>query len=199
MKKLLLLLASIGLIGCSTISEDTLIQNVAKTNVKPIFTLDGARVCSSVLLTHNGKIRHVTNAHCCDVGIIYYEGVATEQVKKNPSVDLCELKHSRLPKDGIKLSENNPQIGSKVYIVGFPMYHDFSISFGRITSNKTTNIIPMMELPIIMTNAFTYYGNSGGAALNEKGELVGITAITVPGVWIGGFVPVDVLKSFLDN
>lgn len=199
MKKLLLILASVGLIGCSTISEDTLIQNVSKTNVKPIFKIDGNRTCSSVFLVYKNKVRHVTNAHCCDVGPMYFEGVGTEQVKKSPNVDLCELKHSKMPTDGVKLSQENPQIGSKVYIVGFPMYHDFSISFGRITSNKTTNIIPMMELPIIMTNAFTYYGNSGGAALNEKGELVGITAITVHGVWTGGFTPVDELKRFLDN
>ncbi len=67
------------------------------------------------------------------------------------------------------VTENRPQIGDAVYIAGFPESANFSFSVTKgIISNFSSDGL------YFGTDAQIDRGNSGGAALNSKGELIGL-------------------------
>lgn len=106
------------------------------------------------------------------------------------------------------------QLGEDIRIVGFPgvvLYHDLlgqksaveaSITSGHVSSLKTD----VRGGSVIQTDAAASWGNSGGPAINSRGEVVGmITFISLttgpgPAQAIQGFnflVPVNTVKEFL--
>jgi S1-C subfamily serine protease/rhodanese-related sulfurtransferase len=74
------------------------------------------------------------------------------------------------------------QLGQPIHLLGFPgvvMYHDLldkrsaveaSITSGQISSVKRDT----RGAPVIQTDAAASWGNSGGPAINEEGQVVGI-------------------------
>lgn len=196
MKHLLIAISLLFTASCATY-EDSHIKSVANTYIKRVYSINGNNLCSSVFIEYKGKIRHVTNNHCCENRDVFYMGKNTTQVKKNPNYDLCELSHDQMPKRGIQFADKIHEQGDRIFVIGFPMYHELSISTGRITSDEKIDIVP--GLPVVMTNAFVFYGNSGGAVINTDGKLLGITAITIPQVWTGGFISMKRVIEFLEE
>ena len=103
------------------------------------------------------------------------------------------------------------ELGQPIHILGFPgvvMYHDLldkrsaveaSVTSGRISSLKRD----ARGAPVIQTDASASWGNSGGPAINEQGEVVGIlTFITLTAdetQAIQGFnflVPANIVREF---
>lgn len=67
------------------------------------------------------------------------------------------------------LATNEPQIGDSIYVVGFPESASFTFSVTKgIISNLTTDGL------FYGTDAQIDRGNSGGAAVNSAGQLVGL-------------------------
>lgn len=65
------------------------------------------------------------------------------------------------------------QIGIPVYVIGSPYGFTFSVSKGIISAFNRTD--SSLENIFIQTDATMNPGNSGGALINEKGELIGIS------------------------
>lgn len=90
-----------------------------------------------------------------------------------------------------KLSE---QIGPILIMIGHPfgelLWHP---KYARIT--HPSRKIEEFNLPLIELDAFVNPGNSGGGLFTEKGYLIGIPNITIPGSGIGFAIPV---KRFCD-
>jgi len=103
------------------------------------------------------------------------------------------------------------QLGQPIHLLGFPgvvMYHDLldkrsaveaSVTSGRISSIKRD----ARGAPVIQTDAAASWGNSGGPAINEQGEVVGIlTFISLTSdetQAIQGFnflVPANIVREF---
>jgi rhodanese-related sulfurtransferase len=103
------------------------------------------------------------------------------------------------------------QLGQPVHLLGFPgvvLYHDLldkrsaveaSVTSGRISSVK----LDARGAPVIQTDAAASWGNSGGPAINEQGEVIGIlTFISLTSdetQAIQGFnflVPVNMVREF---
>ena len=103
------------------------------------------------------------------------------------------------------------ELGQAIHILGFPgvvMYHDLldkrsaieaSVTSGRISSLKRD----ARGAPVIQTDAAASWGNSGGPAINEQGEVVGIlTFISLTAdetQAIQGFnflVPANIVREF---
>lgn len=89
------------------------------------------------------------------------------------------------PLDRIRLP--NALIGERVYIVGYPQSIDDSEQHATVTDGIFTGVeYEGMQ----RVTAYAYYGNSGGGAWNEAGELVGILVEIRPvGVGQYGVVP----------
>lgn len=197
---LLFVLVSMGIllgVSCSSLTDSDLIaKRVSLQYVKSIHLENGGGLCSSVFVNYKNKVRHVTNSHCCQQPV-YFKGKLVEIVKQNPITDLCELNHNDKPKIGINMSNNEAEIGDRIYIAGFPIGgHEFSMSTGFVTSKVKMDIIPFR--PLIITNAFATFGNSGGGVISSKGLLVGITDVSNIRFNTGGYIPIKVLKDFLN-
>lgn len=200
MKYLLTIIGTLALlvVSCANLpSEEHLIKNVSIRNVHKITitSSEGSGSCSSVFVKYKEKVRHVTNAHCCKGNITYNDSPVTI-VKSVPEVDLCEISHDKMPRTGIDMAADGLDVGDKVYIVGFPAGYDLSISEGHIVIRfRLSNFLT----PLTQTNAWAYYGNSGGAAISSNGRLVGITSMILLEHKHAAYVPLSILKEFLNK
>lgn len=202
MLKRILTLSLLVLMGCSgkpPVKEEVTIKQISLEFVKKIHILgpDGEGSCSSVFVNYKNKIRHITAGHCC-TGIMQYKNKTVKIKKAAPHYDLCELSHKMMPKRGMRVMYKNPEMGDKIYFAGFPKGHNFSISQGFITTGVYRFPVPFFH-PLMQTNAYAYYGNSGGAAINTDGDFLGIVSTTSAPFAHGSFVPVETVTKFLDE
>ena len=70
----------------------------------------------------------------------------------------------------IPLAPSKPEIGDKVYAIGSPRGLENTFSSGEVSQWRDENLMQI--------NALIDYGSSGGALINEYGQVVGITSGT---------------------
>lgn len=70
----------------------------------------------------------------------------------------------------LNIASTKPQVGDKVYAIGSPMGLENTFSSGEISQWRSNDVI--------QTNVQIDHGSSGGALINEYGEVVGITSGT---------------------
>jgi hypothetical protein len=172
--------------------EEKIVYN-SKSFIYKINSLTGGH-CSSVFVSYKGKTRHVTNAHCCTTPMLY-NGKNTFFQKIDEKNDLCELTHGELNRTGINLSQRVLEVTNIVYTVGFPGNYDLTIGQGRIVGLSMESSFNGQILH--RTSSFAIPGSSGGAVLDEDGNLIGIVS-QANGINHGSFIPVEVLRSFLN-
>jgi S1-C subfamily serine protease len=181
---------------------------------------------SGVLVSSNGYI--ISNSHILDdcYGEIY---IATtdnpdttteikylaEIIEQSKDLDLVLLKivssFDNLPVEDnfeyFQLYESTQlQLGEAISIWGYPTARGDGISY-NLKINLTKGTISGFESDFnqqrgwIITDADITYGNSGGAALDNNGRLIGIpTQGVTEGVsWIGYLRSVDVIKEWLSQ
>ena len=88
------------------------------------------------------------------------------------NMDIAILSFSDVNIQPIKIAENQGRIGDLIYTLGSPKGLELTIADGIISSYRNDNI--QVSAPISP-------GSSGGALLNEWGELIGITTFTIKG------------------
>ena len=197
---LIFVLVGTILIACSGLKSlndtDRLVKQVTLQHVVAIKNEADSSHCSSVFVRYKGKVRHVTNSHCCQQAI-FYKGSILSIIKDSPEVDLCEVSNPYKSTVGISMANNEAQIADRIYIAGYPIGgHDFSLTTGFVSTLSRTHIV--MGRPIILTNAFATFGNSGGAVVSTDGYLVGILSVSSKAFNHGGYVPLTILKYFLN-
>lgn len=69
----------------------------------------------------------------------------------------------------IPVSSHNPQVGEKVYAIGSPRGLENTFSSGEISQFRENGSVIQISVPID-------HGSSGGALINEYGEVIGITS-----------------------
>lgn len=135
---------------------------------------------SGVIMSANGII--LTNLHViAGADIIYValqdgrRGVASI-IGTDPLTDLAvlKIKLENLPFIPVSL-KHNPQVGDLVFAIGNPYNLGQTITQGIISANgRKTQVFPNYFVDLIQTDAAVNAGNSGGALINSRGELVGI-------------------------
>jgi Do/DeqQ family serine protease len=168
---------------------------------------------SGVIVSDDGYI--VTNNHviedASEVEVILNDNRSYEAkvVGLDPQTDLALLKVEAEGLDFVAYgNSDNVRIGEWVLAVGNPFNLTSTVTAG-IVSAKARNIGILRDgsgLQIesfIQTDAAVNPGNSGGALINLKGELVGInTAIATPTGTYAGYsfaVPVSLVKKVIDD
>ena len=95
-------------------------------------------------------------------------------VAVNPELDLALLAvdadFSHLP-DFPLAGDDDPAIGSKVHVAGYPFGMPFTITEGSLSSPRQL----MDGKYYIQVDAPVNPGNSGGPIVNDKGEVIGVT------------------------
>jgi S1-C subfamily serine protease len=93
--------------------------------------------------------------------------------------------------------------GERVYIVGNPLGNDGTVVEGIVSSVNRAFDLPWTDgarLPLIQISGGLAGGNSGGAAYNAKGELVGVPAVGYMMAGHLGFaIPLEIVRPFLKD
>ncbi len=86
------------------------------------------------------------------------------------------------------------EIGSEIFIAGFPQ-------IGEFTFNLTEGIISGTTENFIKTDAKVDKGNSGGAALNPEGKLIGLPTVAKVGrvESLGFLVKINLVKQWVEE
>lgn len=166
---------------------------------------------SGVIISDDGYI--VTNNHvieqAAEIVVSLYNGRAykAKLIGTDPSTDLAVVKidEENLPPAAIANSDD-VQVGDWVLAVGNPFNLASTVTAG-IVSAKARNINILTDNSaiesFIQTDAAVNPGNSGGALVNLKGELVGInTAIATPTGTFAGYafaVPSNIVKKVMND
>ncbi len=166
---------------------------------------------SGVIIDADGYI--VTNRHVIEssdqIEVILNDKrtFMAKLISADPSTDLAVLKISAKNLPYIPYANSdNVRVGEWVMAVGNPFNLASTVTTG-IVSAKARNInILKNNLAIesfIQTDAAVNPGNSGGALVSFKGELIGInTAIATPTGYFAGYsfaVPVNIVKKVVDD
>lgn len=171
---------------------------------------------SGVIVSKDGYI--VTNNHVIDnareVDVILNNKKTYKAtvIGTDPSTDLALIKVDAKKLPAIVLgNSDNVKVGQWVLAVGNPFNLESTVTAG-IVSAKGRNLNMLQRgrrnriSPIesfIQTDAAVNPGNSGGALINTKGELIGInTAIATPTGTFAGYsfaVPVNIVKKIIKD
>jgi serine protease Do len=168
---------------------------------------------SGVIISDDGYIvtnHHVIeDAHSLEVVLNNNQRFYAKVIGKDPSTDLALLKVKARNLPFVKYGDSDRVIpGEWVLAVGNPFELTSTVTAG-IVSAKARNIRILEEKnnlqveSFIQTDAAVNPGNSGGALVNLKGELVGInTAIATATGGYSGYsfaIPVSLVKKVMDD
>lgn len=167
---------------------------------------------SGVIISDNGYI--VTNNHVIDnaerIEVVTNDNriFAAELIGSDPGTDLALLKVDATDLPSIILGDSdNLQVGEWVLAVGNPFNLTSTVTAGIVSAKaRNINILDYNpdtdEFPLesfIQTDAAVNPGNSGGALVNGRGELVGInTAIASRTGSYSGYsfaIPVSIVQK----
>ena len=189
-----------------------LVENLSPS-VVTIFTQSG--LGSGVVYSADGLI--LTNEHvirgATSVEVGFADGQRVEgTVKASDAVTdlaLVQAKRSGLPKPTYQT--NLPKVGEGALVLGSPLGFENTATAGIISGlhrsipGSASNSLSLVDL--IQTDAPISPGNSGGAVINMRGEVIGISEAYIPpsagAVSLGFAIPaataVDVAEELLAN
>lgn len=162
---------------------------------------------SGVLINNKGYI--LTNYHVVDRGSIWvgfqdgdpssdkYIEMRAKLIDYDINEDVALIHVDNLALGGfIKFApENSIKLGEQVVSIGSSQGLINTLSFGHVTA-----IRPYNDGNIIQTDAAISAGNSGGALLNKKGQLIGITSFKLnSGENLNFAISSEKIMKFLDN
>ena len=166
---------------------------------------------SGVIITSEGHI--VTNNHVIqnageiEVTLNDRRSYKATVVGKDPSTDLALLKIDEKGLTFLKVGNSDEvEIGDWVLAGGNPFNLSSTITAGIISAKaRNINILTDQQSieSFLQTDAVVNRGNSGGALVNSRGELIGInSAIATPtGIYAGySFaIPVNIVTKVIDD
>lgn len=167
---------------------------------------------SGVIISNDGYI--VTNNHVVDnadqveVTMDNKETFKAKIVGTDPSTDLALLKidGKNLPYS-VYGNSDDVKVGEWVLAVGNPFNLTSTVTAGIVSAKaRNIHILPDKKFPIesfIQTDAAVNPGNSGGALVNTKGELIGINAAIASNTGsYSGYsfaIPVNIVKKVVND
>jgi len=176
---------------------------------------------SAVLINTDGFF--VTNAHVISYtqgGILkefenYYvrfsfetDYRSVELIEYDVVQDLAILKIQEKPSFSLKpvkiANSTNIKVGDEVYAVGNGMNHGVGLTHGYVSLPRVNIVYNENTRSVIQCDLIINEGNSGGALLNDRGDLLGLTTFRIKdskGVVIYGMafcLPSELVSDFLD-
>jgi serine protease Do len=167
---------------------------------------------SGVIISDNGYI--VTNYHvvqeATEILVTLHDNrqFEAEVIGSDPSTDLALIRVDEKDLQFLQFSNSDDvQVGEWVLAVGNPFNLASTVTAGIISAKgRNINILRDRQAPIesfIQTDAAVNPGNSGGALVNTRGELIGInTAIATPTGTYAGYsfaVPSNIVQKVIND
>ena len=132
-------------------------------------------------------------------------------VYKRQSHDLAvvAVKLSDIPSDvkgQIKIAtlgdSDNLEVGQQAIAIGNALGYGQSLTAGYISALDREVTVDEITNSMIQTDAAIIFGNSGGALLNIRGELIGINSVKAAASGVEGMgyaIPINTAKPILDE
>lgn len=143
-----------------------------------VFTSDGYNVYQGSGFFINQDGLAVSNYHVFKGTGIGEEGIklsgsnkiykVAEIIKRSEEEDFILFRVNILNTDFIPVAKYKPNVGEKVYAIGSPRGLENTFSSGEVSQWRDKNLMQI--------SALIDHGSSGGALINEYGEVVGITS-----------------------
>ncbi len=160
---------------------------------------------SGVIISEQGHI--LTNHHVIagadSLEIDLYDGRTTTAtlIGTDPATDLALLKIQLPNLQAASVStDNNSRAGDIVLAIGNPHGLGTSVSMGIISGLERNQIGLNTYENFIQIDAPINQGNSGGALINTRGQLIGInTATSSSSQGLGLAIPTSTVTSVVDN
>jgi serine protease DegS/serine protease DegQ len=152
------------------------------------------------VLTNNHVIANAT-----DIQVLLYDGRVAKAhlVGADPETDLAVLKIDAGNLQPIRLADPKTlRVGDVVLAIGNPLGLNQTVTMG-IISTLGRQLVSGSPEDFIQTDAAINLGNSGGALVNTRGELVGINTLLIGKAanaeGIGFAIPVDTAAEVLEQ
>lgn len=198
--------ATPSIVGITTLSQGT--------NRNPFFyglPKYSESVGSGVIVSQDGYI--LTNSHVVDNGqaekiTVLFANSEEAQAKlvwNDPTLDLAIIKVEKKNLQPIELApKGTTQVGDKAIAIGNPLGLDLqsTLTSGYISGlNRSITVEGGNTMDgLIQTDAAINSGNSGGALLNAKGQLVGLnTAKPAAADGIGFAIPISTIQPIVEK
>ncbi|HTM29182.1 MAG TPA: trypsin-like peptidase domain-containing protein [Rhodanobacter sp.] len=164
---------------------------------------------SGVIVSAQGQCYVLTNnhviAHAADIQVLLYDGriAKASLVGADEESDLAVLKIDASSLPVIRMADQQQvRPGDVVLAIGNPLGLNQTVTMG-IVSAIGRQLNSSSAEDFIQTDAAINLGNSGGALVNAKGELVGINTLLIGKAagaeGIGFAIPVTTAKKVLDQ
>lgn len=112
---------------------------------------------------------------------------SAEIIGTDSQTDLAVLKIDKTGLTAAELGDSSSvQIGEFVLAIGNPYNLDYSVTAGIISALNREMTVENTTYNVIQANCAINSGNSGGALVNSKGEVIGITTLKLAGDGIEG-------------
>jgi serine protease DegQ len=188
------------------IYHDPLLQRFLGGVAGPAMRRREQSLGSGVIFTSDGYV--LTNNHVIsganDIKVMLHDGrVAHARViGSDPDTDLAVLKIDASQLPTIAVDPDPPRVGDVVLAIGNPFGIGQTVTMGIVSAlQRQLSLSPYEDF--IQTDAAINSGNSGGALVNARGQLVGInTAMLnrdVGAQGIGFAIPVRTAKRVLEQ
>jgi S1-C subfamily serine protease len=118
---------------------------------------------------------------------------------KEHDLGMIEAQGKAIPKHMFTtVAEKPAEIGEHIFCVGHPVglywtYVEATVASYREKMNGGLDI----EGPFLQVSAPIYFGNSGGGAFNDNGELLGISSFIMRAPNVAFYIHSDSIKAFL--
>lgn len=110
-----------------------------------------------------------------------------EIIGADSQTDLAVLKINKTGLTPAELGDSSSvQIGEFVLAIGNPYELDYSVTAGIISALNREMTVENTTYNVIQADCAINSGNSGGALVNSKGEVIGITTLKLSGTGIEG-------------
>ena len=163
---------------------------------------------SGVLVSEDGYI--LTNNHVIsevrDIQVGLWDGrfAPAEVVGSDPESDLAVLK---IEIDGLPVAPLAPdvplRVGDVVLAIGNALGLSHTVTMGRVSATGRNALRSVLYEDFIQTDAAINSGNSGGALINARGEVIGINtrnlSRAVGGQNIGFAIPIGLASQVMEQ
>ena len=125
-------------------------------------------------------------------------------VGTDAQTDLAVIKIDKTGLTAATLGDSDAvQVGEWCMAIGNPLGMESSVTTGSISAlNRSVTDSEGKEYNVIQTDAAINSGNSGGALVNSKGEVIGINTIKASGTGVEGLgfaIPINSTKSIYSD
>lgn len=196
-------------------SEPWTLQEIYRENLPSIVSVRGARQGSyslgtGVIMSPDGYI--ITNSHviegCTRLDVVLWDdrSYSAALVGQDSQTDLAVLKIDCTGLTPAVFGDSSfLEVGDRVAAIGNPLGEDLrgTMTDGIISAINRDVVVEGRTMTLIQTNAALNSGNSGGALINEFGQVIGITNLkmqsySTPVEGLGFAIPTITVKTVVD-